>query len=1570
MIKPDWNVFKVKFSDDPRKKFEWLCYSLFCQEYDKHHGIFRYKNQSGIETNPITKDGEVIGWQAKFYDTPLKDHLDEFTEMLNKSKRDYPDITKIIVYTNLDWTKGTGQNAPKTLRTIEQRANDLSIEIDWRTASFFESPFVTVTNENIATHFFTLDKSVITLLQEKETHTELILYQIQTDIEFNTEKIEIDRIDVLKSIHDHLNTKQILILSGVGGVGKTAVIKKYYQQIEKKTPFYIFKANEFNLRNINDLFPKLELQDFIEAHREEENKIIVIDSAERLLDLQNRDPFKEFLSALIKNNWKLIFTTRNNYLEDLNYQFIQIYKIIPSNLNLQNLDTSRLVELSQKYRFILPDDKKLLKLIKNLFYLNEYLKFYTKEESFDYSNFKANLWNEVIKKSKPAREQCFLQVAFQRVKEAQFFVTPSCDSQILREFIQDGILGYETAGYFITHDIYEEWALEKIIQTAYIKKLDNTEFFDKIGEALPIRRSFRNWSSEKLLLRDESIKLFIEEVFDNEKIQSYWKDEILVSTLLSDYSETFFELFEEKMLENNHELLRRIVFLLRIACKEVDYNLLKRLEIENIDSCSIKYIYTKPKGKGWNSTIEYIYENLNEIGIENAHFVLPIIYDWNSKFNQGKTTKYSSLIALQYYQWIIQNKKYISHNDSKEKMFRTILQGSAEIKTQLSTIFEEVINEKWKKHMDPYSDLINYILIKCIYSYEVFANLPQYILKLADLFWFQIPEKEEFDTYSRIELEEQFCIGGNHQDYNPSSAFQTPIYWLLQYSFKETINFIINFTNRAVEYYVKYGSEKYEDGIEEVEVIIDNLIYKQYINDRLWNAYRGTMGSTYLLESIHMALEKFLLMRGKNCDPQQLEKLLLDLLKNSKSASITAVVTSIVLAYPDKTFNIAMTLFQTKQFLFYDTKRLFSEQNHKHWLLTLKNSYGADYKMGIYEDERIEACDDKHRKLSLENIILYYQLFSKEEIKEEEASRRKRIIWSILDEYYKNSPNKHNDTDEDKTWRLFLARMDLRKAKPTIEENQEGVLLALNPEIDSELREYSEKSVSDALSPMKYSSLRLWAKYKIQNDQRHQQYTQYENNPQLALKEVKEIVYTLEQAPEDTFYLFNYSIPAEVCSILLREYFGDISADDRIFCKEVVLNVACHSLQPNYKYQISDGTQSTLSVLPLLLQKFPEEKIKIKIILILTMFKDETFGMAGTEFNEFAIIGIDSIWSVNFKEAQSLLFGYLLLKPRYEALKKDLRYGKYVRNTHDLYTEVNQKFLTENEEDIKKVIENKISFDDLKNIEQLDPRILKTAFKIIPLNTDNNEHKIIAQSIISTFAKELLSNRTKKIVDYNTGHSFLKKLAYFTLSSSEQDIPTYLRPFIDNFSSSEAIADLFEEFIVAEYRLNSYNNFWKVWDIFYEKVVDLCKYGDKQKNVKSIVQSYLFAQTYWNEKDTDWQTLTDANRRFFANIIKKIGHCTSTLYSISKLLNGIGSKYLNNGISWISEILTTNQNLWNEKLETNTIYYIENIVKKYSYKNREDIRKTVKLKQELLVVLNFLIEKESVVGYMVREDIL
>uniref|UniRef100_UPI0030D98898 hypothetical protein n=1 Tax=Acinetobacter beijerinckii TaxID=262668 RepID=UPI0030D98898 len=159
MIKQNWEIFSAKFQNK-EEAFEWLSYLLFCREFNLPKGWFGFKNQSAIEKNPIQVNDKFIGFQAKFYTTSLSDHKNDFLEMLVKANRDYPLLTKILIYTNKSWSqsysqKEKKQTEPQALKDIKSKAEELGIELVWREASFFESEFVCLENDDLSRYFFT-----------------------------------------------------------------------------------------------------------------------------------------------------------------------------------------------------------------------------------------------------------------------------------------------------------------------------------------------------------------------------------------------------------------------------------------------------------------------------------------------------------------------------------------------------------------------------------------------------------------------------------------------------------------------------------------------------------------------------------------------------------------------------------------------------------------------------------------------------------------------------------------------------------------------------------------------------------------------------------------------------------------------------------------------------------------------------------------------------------------------------------------------------------------------------------------------------------------------------------------------------------------------------------------------------------------------------------------------------------------------------------------------------------------------------------------------------------------------
>src|SRR5690606_33462012 len=117
-----------------------------------------------------------------------------------------------------------------------------------------------------------------------------------------------------------------------------------------------------------------------------------------------------------------------------------------------------------------------------------------------------SLWPRVILKGNPERERVFINFCIRRTNSGRFFIPmdeTSSNQTVIVSLISDGILGYESPhGYFVTHDLYEEWALEKRLESSFLGCATSSDFFDEIGKSLPVRRAFRKWLSEKLSQED------------------------------------------------------------------------------------------------------------------------------------------------------------------------------------------------------------------------------------------------------------------------------------------------------------------------------------------------------------------------------------------------------------------------------------------------------------------------------------------------------------------------------------------------------------------------------------------------------------------------------------------------------------------------------------------------------------------------------------------------------------------------------------------------------------------------------------------------------------------------------------------------------------------------------------------------------------------------------------------------------------------------------------------------------------------------------------------------------------
>ncbi len=225
---------------------------------------------------------------------------------------------------------------------------------------------------------------------------------------------------------------------------------------------------------------------------------------------------------------------------------------------------------------------------------------------------------------------------------------------------------------------------------------------------------------------------------------------------------------------------------------------------------------------------------------------------------------------------------------------------------------------------------------------------------------------------------------------------------------------------------------------------------------------------------------------------------------------------------------------------------------------------------------------------------------------------------------------------------------------------------------------------------------------------------------------------------------------------------------------------------------------------------------------------------------------------------------------------------------------------------------------------------------------------------------------------YQVRLNIFRKIGKILLSrTNHAETANLLQPFLLNFKVNEYTSGFIEKMVWAEEELKLENNFWHIWKLIYPKIIEL--FGNNRSNSRlddSVLINYLLAWRYWGEKQTKWHSLQQQNLWLYENISNDLANHPAVLYSITRVLYSIGSQFHEDGIDWLFKIVSSKPNLELRDLESNTLFYLEVILRQYTFLNREKIKQDFKLKSKIVEILNFMVEKGSVSGYLMREAIL
>lgn len=1483
MIYPDWQTFAYKYRGREQAAFEDLARTLFRKEMGIECGLFQRVNHKGNETDVVERDGKIFGFQAKYFTNCIK--AGDIIASMKGAKESHPEQTHYYIYCNLAFgnprprkgLKDTDSIPQKTQaeESIEAAAKGLGLTIVWKLDKAILDE--AISERWIYDVFFNVDGKLESLVVEETKHTETVFANIGYTCQFQNRSIHIPRTRSIEHI-ESMHSSSLYVIHGEGGCGKTAILHEFLEKHREEYPIYYRKASVLNVKSLAQVFHQgnpYTMDDFKEAYKDCQRKYFVIDSAEHLETVEDETIIPSLIRMLMEEGWCVVFTVRNVYLSDLlNFLSLNLkLKNVPTE-SIELLTEQELTVLSYEYGIQLPVDTSLKDRLRNLFYLNLYTRYYNEiNDKTDDRIFLQLIWEKKIrgkdKRKGYIRENEFEAFVEEKVKTGKVFLSPN--KYVSEEFyslVEEEVIALDTVnGLYIAHDIFEEWGLYRIVEQKWQRNTTVDGFLVELGDTRSVRRAFRLWLKDKVKEDVNAVKPLAEMTF-KEEMPGLWNDEVLCAILTSEKAGVLLADVEDRILKNTDGFGNKVKWSLRVGGQYVK-------EVVRLKG----YYWPRcvPIGTGWSYVIGLLYQNREHLDIT---LWLTVLQDWTKCNYRSETTRQAGLMMLEYYR--SDTYKHTRYSDGVRKEVCEVINNAAwAIKDELKALLEDCMAN------DALSDdLPEFVLQQNAGALNIQVLLPETVAELCLHYW---KEKEEDDKFCYLlHRRDDFGIDEDRvaSRYFPPGASQTPTFTLLATNEKVGVEFIIRLMNECVELYAQSAPKGY---ITKVDIKDEGGVKNwQWHSPALWGMYRGMVTSPYTLQSVHMAMEKYLFNLSEEGKYEQCEQIMRRMLFECHSSSVSAVTASLVLAFPEKYWKVALILFRTIEFIETDNQRALNEHS-------MNSFYGCSYTLNpTVTEERMRTCEQRFRRSTLENLCLNYQFFGNQrELGEEQGNALIQSIYDILDEHRKLLDGEEGQ----ELLEILLSRMDRRRLKVTEQTKVEGgYQIRFETELGEEARKMSDEAVANQQEMYRYIGLLNWAMAKMKGETLEGQ--KYGEDWRSALKDAQSLQDELANG-RASFITDGYT-NTWVAPCLLKFYSGEMSEEDLRWCKKVV------DAKLNGFKGLSDaldGTTACIHVVPLLIALFPDEKEKyFDVLLTCLLAPDHGDSLSSRDCVATAVQTFD-LWDKEPDAMQELVKRFIA------TVDKDQRYAVV-----ELSGVIGLTPAEPNE------WMSGMTINQLKKIPSMTERgdgVIQLLFSVVE-NLARLFFRVNDQSILDCV------DCTKPIVkERYLGDSLL----------------TYM--------------------IIEADRRGDADRFWMIWNEYRDLLPELLKWGNSQQ-----LRNYLL-NIQWKDGIKEWRCLRPGDIDFFDFVAENSSGNAKALECIVKDLTNIAYNYQTEGMEWISKIVLNHSSL--NLAETNTLFYLEQVMMEYVYANKMKIRQTPALLEQVRVVLNFMVNKSSVTGFVLRD---
>lgn len=1393
---------------------------------------------------------------------------------------------------------------------------------------------------------------------------------------------------LVQEVVSRLESTQVVLVSGPAGSGKSGIAKDAVGLLAADHFAFSFRAEEFTFPHFDETLQ----QNQIPANAAllgailaaQGRKVLLVESVERLLEASTRDAFTDLLTLVARDrSWQLVLTCRDYSADLVRTCFLEAANVGHSVVTVPPLDDEELREVEAAYPMLARPlaNPALRCLLRNPYVLDKALQIpWQQERPLPQSEreFRGRFWQEIVRVEHRAaggmprrREEAFVQIALRRARALTLHAAcGDLDAAVVDALRHDSLIvcsGQSGVLAAPAHDVLEDWAILRWIDEQFGTHDGSVrELSAALGPHPAVRRTYRKWVSE-LVERDTAAAdgLFQAVVHEGE-LPAQFRDDTLVSLLRSPISATFLERHRAELFANDKQLLRRVIHLLRVACVTTP------AWLETTTARAL--LFNVPDGPAWACVLRLVQSNRGSFAVSDRALLLGLLEDWargvswRCPYPEG----FESAGAIAH--WLLPDFDDYRSEDQRKRTLQVIAKIPNADRERFATLLR---GRRDDEERDRATEDFRAIIFEGIEGMPAARDMPELVVAAATdyLLCSEDDLRRGWGDASDLELEALFGIKyGRSHDFFPASAYHGPFLPLLRHHRRAGLGFLIAVWNHSAEWYARprVRSAYVEPPFEMTLTFADGTSRTQWCNDRLWDLYRGLSVGPCVLQSLLMALERWLLEFAE-VRPRELDAVLLDILKRSDCAALTAVAASVATAFPRACGETLLVLLRSPLCIVLDRHRLASESQAPSRMLDLLPRLDARNK--IYEDERTEADGRPHRSHDLQTAIANLQLGPL-------APR----VHEILDCYRAEMPPLEEQDEDDRLWRLAMHRMDLRQytvaedaLEPPVaaegqtppEDGPQYVRLDLKvPEPD--VQEMVEQGAAQFQTMNARLGLLMWGR-KVYGREENAAY-----DPGRWKQRLQEARAAGDDDGSGGGLDLGRGGPGYVAAVCVRDHWEEMAGDERNWCVDVVcLEVERQGNLWNQfarvqRYDMSADRPCAWVVSLLLGKSLPEaQRSRVGQILVvaLTHAIDEVrwYGASGIGRHLWASNRELALRCVNALAAEATLVQ--------QAADAERRRPHEERRPLDeieaeAAAHIRQRFYDAGAiaDDAYQVLDPTQWFPAEANA-----RILAILGQAPTEPAAIAGFERVARTLVGWWDENDDRHRggreRRRERNYQTESALTDLLQNFLLRISPSAAATILGPILDAVDRHPRETHrLLQGLIGVEDRRPNTAQFWSLWQLFADRVrcASWLPDIDDEYGQGSEMLSAIFLGTWWKEEVRHWRSV-EGHAQLVHSLFGDLPASSTVLDDYVRFLYHVGEQSLPRAFIGIARRLE--QGDARQMLaKRNTVFLLEVLLQRFVYGRPLELKRQRELREAVLLLLDLLVENGSSAAFRMRDD--